>query len=207
MQAVPNPKSHVLCYEESLVGNLFLVNVVGDVDKTCQLLVDGVVWSPNPLLIVVCAIHLDEYCVVCWYGVEIAVAILRPVFLVLVESLPSTLHFAKFSLRSEVACFPVAAELLVPYESLLLASAQFVDHALDVCLQGSLVGRVCGTCKSECESRHVVARTVALKLCCWRVPTVSHLVTFGAHAVSVAVVVELLAHVPTKNSLDVEIAV
>ena len=120
MQAVPYPQPHVLGYEQSLGGHPLVVNVGCNIYESGQLLMYRIVGCPHPGFVVVAAIHLDECGMVGRDGIEVSVAIFLPLRLMLVESLPSTLHLAQFGLRGKVASLPVAAQRVVPHEGALL---------------------------------------------------------------------------------------
>ena len=166
VQAVPYPQSHVLGYEQRLVGCFFVVNIGGDVDETCQLFVYGVVGRPHPVVVVVGTIHLDEYTMLGGNGVQIAIAILLVLLLIMVEIFPSALHGLQLLLGSEIACLPVAFQLLVPYKRAFLTLAQAIDHLCDVTAQDVLLCLILTAGKGEGQCRHVVPRAVPLQLCC-----------------------------------------
>ena len=207
VQAVPHPQSHVLGDEQGLLGRGLVVDIGGDVDETCQLLVYRVIGSPHPTLIVVGAVHLYQGAVLGGDGVQVAVAILLIVFLIAVEVGPGALHLLQFLLRGEVAGLPVAAQLLVPYEGALLALAQAVDHLYDVTLEDGLLLRILTTGKGEGHRRHVVARAVTLQFGRRRVPAVGLGIALRRESVGVAVVIELLLHGQADQLVDVEVAV
>ena len=207
MQAVPYPQTHVLGYEQRLGCHLLVVHVGGYVDESGQLLVYRVVGRPYPSLVVVAAVHFDECRVMGRDSVDVSVAILLPLLLMLVKCLPGTLHLAQLLLGGKVASLPVAAQLLVPHEGALLAHAQFVYHALHAREQLGLLLLVGSAGIGECQGRHVVTRAMTLELRGGRVPSVRYGVALGRQSVGVAVVVQLLCHVPREYLAYGEVAV
>ena len=131
VQTIPHPKSHVLGNEQCLVGNRLVVDVESNVDESSQLLVDGVVGSPNPFFIVIRAVAFDECRVLGWDGIDVAVAVVLPIFFVFVESCPCAFQREEFFLWCQIASLPIASKGIVPNESAFLALAQFIDHAAD----------------------------------------------------------------------------
>ena len=207
MQTVPNPQTHIFGNQKSLVGNLVIIHISGNVDKSGQLLVDGVVGSPHPIVVVIGAIHLYEGRVVGWDGIQIAVSILGILFLMLVKGLPCTLHLAQLGFGGKIACLPIASQGIAPHERTLLALAQLVHHTTDTATQGIFGRGIVGTGKGKGKSRHVVTRAMSLQLGGRRVPSVSYGISVCRQTIRVAIVVELLAHVPTENRTDGQIAV
>ena len=207
VHAVPHPQPHILGDEQGLVGNGFVVHVGGYVDEACQLLVDGVVRCPHPVGVVVRTVHLYQRAVLGGYGVEVAVAVPLRVLLVFVKGRPRAFHVFQLLLRGEVARLPVAAERVVPHEGLLLTGTQFVDHACDIGFEYRLLLRVLGHGISLGDGRHVMAGAMALELGVGRVPSVGSGVARCGHVVGVAVVVELLGHVPGAYLLERLVAV
>ena len=207
VQAVPHPQSHILGNEQSLGGSGFVVDIGGDVDETCQLLVYRIIRCPHPALVVVGAVHLYQCAVLGRDGVQVAVAILLILFLIAVEVFPCALHLSQFFLGGEVAGLPVASQLLVPHEGALLALAQSVHHLCDVALEDGFLRFVLTAGKGESHGRHIVARAVALQLRGGRVPAVGLGIALGGESVGVAVVVELLFHRQADELVDVEVAV
>ena len=179
VHAVPHPQSHILGYEQCLVGDTLVIEICSNVDKTCKLLVNRVIRSPYALGVIIWGIFLDEGAVLCGNGVEITISIAGAVFLVDVESIPCALHLAQFILGCKVTCLTVTSEGIVIYEGALLALAQLVDHTHDVLPQYVLLHRVGCHCICLGNSRHIVTRTMSLELAVGSVPTVTACIAFG----------------------------
>ena len=207
MQPVPDPKAHVFRNQEGLGGDLLVVDVRGDVHEAGQLLVDGIIGSPNPLLIVVGGIFFNEDRMLGRDGVKIAVPIAPAVLLVLVERRPSAFQLGELGLRDEVPRLAVPAQLLVPDERQLLAGAELVHHPADAAADLILEGRIVRARESECEGGHVVSRSVALKLRGRGIPAVGYGVAVRGQAIRVAVVIQLLGDVQREQILHVQVAV
>ena len=94
MQTVPYPQAHVLGYQQGFVGYLLVVHVGGNVDKSGQLFVDGVVGSPHPVVVVVGAVHLYQRRMVGRDGIQVAISVAGILLLVLVKGFPCALHGA-----------------------------------------------------------------------------------------------------------------
>ena len=120
MQAVPYPESHVLGNQKSLLGDGFVIDVVGNVDETGQLLVYAVIGCPHPLLVVVGAVHLDEHTMLGGDGIDITVTVVGIILLVAVEVGPRAFQLAQLVFRGEVTCLAVTAQSLVIDEGALL---------------------------------------------------------------------------------------
>ena len=207
MQAVPYPESHVLGYQQRLLGDGFVVDVVGYVDETCQLLVYAVVGCPHPVLVVVRAVHLYQCAVLGRDGVEVSVAVVGVILLIVVEVLPGALHLAQFRLGGEVAGFAVAAERFVVDEGTFLTGAQLVHYQADVFLQLCLLRGIGAGGEGHGHCAHVMSAAVALQLRGGRVPSVGFGVAVGGQSVGVTVVIQLLLHVQRQQLVDVHIAV
>ena len=157
MHSVPHPEPHVLGYEKCLVADFLIIKIGGYVDESCQLLVYAVVRRPHPVAVVVGTIHLYQGAMLSRNGVDVAVAILLRMLLVFIKGSPGALHLSEFSLGSEISRLPVAVQILVEHEGLLLAFSQFVHHAGDVFAEdGLLFGLGCHGVRL-CDGRHVVA--------------------------------------------------
>ena len=93
-QTVPHPESHVLGNKQSLGGYFLVIDIVGNVDESSQLLVNGVVRSPHPIFVVVGTVHLNQCAVLGRNGVQVAIAIVTIIFLIAVEGSPCSLQLA-----------------------------------------------------------------------------------------------------------------
>ena len=157
VHAVPYPESHILGDEESLIADFLIIKVGCDVYQTGKLLVYAVIRSPNPIGVVVSTIHFNQSTMLSRNGVDIAVTIKFRVLLILIKSSPGALHLSEFCLRSEITSLPVALQILIIYEGLLLAFSELVHHSGDVLAEdGFLLWVSChGVCL--CDSRHIVA--------------------------------------------------
>ena len=195
VQSVPHPKPHILSYQQGFLGDGFVIDVVGDVDEAGQLFVDAVVRCPHPLLVVVRAIHLYQGTVLGGNGVKVTVAVVLEVLLVVVEVLPCSLHLAQLGFGGEVACFPVAAQLLVIDKGAFLAGAQLVHHRADILFQLLALVFVGTRGVGHGHGAHIVPAAVAFQLRGGGVPSVGFGITLGGQSVGVAVVVQLLLHV------------
>ena len=207
MQPVPHPQAHVLRNQERLRRNLLVVDVRGDVHEARQLLVDGIVRSPNPLLIVVGSVFLDEDRMLCGNRVDVSVAIAPAVLLVLVKRRPGAFQLGKFRLRDEVPRLAVPSQLAVPHESHLLAGAQLVHHPADPAAEFVLEGGVVRAREGEGEGRHIVARPVSLQFRGRGIPAVGHGIALRGQAIGVAVIIQLLGDVQRQEILHVQVAV
>ena len=207
MQSVPHPEAHVLGNDERLGGELLVVHEVGDVDKSGQLLMHGVVRGPHALFVVVGRIALNEGAVLGGNGVDVSVAVVGAVGLVTIEILPCAAQLSELALGRQVAGLTVTAQLLVVNKRHLLALAHLVDHILYVLLELLTLCLVRATGVGHGHGRKVMARSVALELRGGRVPSVAHGIAVGGQSVGVAVVVNLLARVEREQVVDVEVAV
>ena len=207
VQTVPHPEAHILGNEQGLVSDSLVVDVGGDVDQTGQLLVHRIIRRPHPTVVVVGAIHLYQHAMLGRDGVEIAIAILRIVLLVAVEIGPGALHLPQLVLRGEVACLPIAAQLLIPHEGTLLTLTQGIDHLGDVTPQDIFLLLVLAADEGESKGRHIVTRAVSLQFRCGRVPALGLRIALSRESVGVAIVVELLFDGQTDELVDIKITI
>ena len=157
VQSVPYPQPHVLGSHQRLLCCCLVVDAGSYVNQPCQLFMYGVVWSPHPMFVVVRPVHLYQYAMLGRYGVQVAVAIPPEVLLITVEVAPRPLHLFQLLFWGQVAGFPIASQLLVPYECTLLALAQPVHHLDDVFAEPCLLLRVLAAGKCHSHRRHIVA--------------------------------------------------
>ena len=157
VHAVPYPESHILGDEECLVADFLIIKVGCDVYQTGKLLVYAVIRSPNPIGVVVGTIHFNQSTMLSRNGVDVAVTIQFRVLLILIKSSPGALHLSEFCLRSEITSLPVALQILIIYEGLLLTLPQLIHHSGDVLAEDCLLFRISchGVCLCDC--RHIVA--------------------------------------------------
>ena len=196
VHTVPHPKAHVFGNGEGLVGRGLFVEECGDVYEPGELFVYSVIRSPHPVAVVIGAIHLYKCAVLGRNGIEVAIAVQLRMFLVLIEGLPCALHGAQFFFRGEVACLAIASEFLVKDKSLFLALAKLINHADDVSAEYGFLFRNGGHRIGLCYCRHIMAGTMTLELAIGCIPAVTDRIALGGHIVGVAVVVELLCHIP-----------
>ena len=157
VHTVPYPESHILGDEECLVADFLIIKVGCDVYQTGKLLVYAVIRCPNPIGVVVSTIHFYQGAMLSRNGIDIAVTIQFWVLLILIKSSPGALHLSEFSLRSEITSLPVALQILIIYEGLLLTLPQLIHHSGDVLAEDCLLFRISchGVCLCDC--RHIVA--------------------------------------------------
>ncbi len=122
-------------------------------------------------------------------GIDVAISIASTVLLVLVERTPCPLHRPEFLLRSQVACFAVAAEYGIIDEGEFLTLAHFVNHPLYAAFQFSLQTCIISACIRKGKSREIVAGAMTLEFRCRRVPSVGPSITIFRKTVCIAVVV------------------
>ena len=189
MHAVPHPESHVLCDEQGFVGNGLVIDVVGNVDETSQLFVDGVVGRPHPFLIIVRTIALNQRRMSGRDGIEVAIAVVAVVFLVFVEGSPVALHLFQFLFWGIVSCLPIAVERAVPHKSALLTLTQFVHHPLDAIAKFPALGGICRRSIGKGECAHIVSGTMSFQFGGGRVPSICFGIAFRGQSVGVAIVV------------------
>ena len=156
VHTVPYPESHILGDEECLIADFLIIKVGGDVYQTGKLLVYTIIRCPYPIGVVVGTIHFYQGTMLSRNGVDIAVTILFRMLLILIKSSPGALHLSEFCLRSEITSLPVALQILVIYEGLLLTFSQLIHHSGDVLTEDCLLLRIgChGVCLCDC--RHIV---------------------------------------------------
>ena len=162
VQTVPYPETHILGDEQGLGGCWLVVDVGGDIDESGELFVDGVVGGPHPTLVIIGAVHLNQYTVLGGDGIQVTIAVLLAFLLVAVKIGPGALHLLQLLFGGEVAGFPVAPQLLVPHEGALLTLAQFIYHRLDVLAEDRFLVLILATGEGEGHGRHVVAGTMTL---------------------------------------------
>ena len=207
VQAVPYPQSHVLGNEQRLGCCGLVINIGGNIDKTGELFVYGIIRCPYPLFVVVGAIHLNQHAMLSRNGIQVAIAILPVFLLIAVEVGPCTLHLFQFFLRGKVARFPVTAQLFVPNEGTFLAFTQAIDHLNDILTKNVLLIFVLTTGKGHSHSRHIMATAVSLQLGGRRVPPVRLWIAVSRQPVGITVVIQLLLHGKADELVNVEVAV
>ncbi len=89
-------------------------------------------------------------------GVDVAVTIQFRVLLILIKSSPGTLHLSEFCLWSEITSLPVALQVLIIYESLLLTLSQLVHHSGDVPAEDGFLLWIGCHSVCLCDCRHIV---------------------------------------------------
>ncbi len=196
VHAVPHPETHVFCNEQSLVGNLGVVKIGGDVDKSGEHFMDGVVWRPHPVAVIIWPVGLDKDAMLRWYGIKIAISVVFRMFLVFVEGSPRAFKVTDFSLGSKVARLAVASEVLVEDEGSLLALAQLVDNPRDILAEDRLLLGVFRHGVGLRYRAHVVACAVAFEFGVGRIPAVGDGIAVGWQSIGVAKIVDLLRYVP-----------
>ena len=156
VQTVPHPQSHILGNEQGLGGSGFVIDIGGNVDESCQLLMHRIIWCPHPTVVIIGTIHLNQDAMLGRDGIQITVAILLVSLFIAVKVGPRALHLLQLFLRGEVACLPVATQLFIPYKGPLLTLAQSVDHLDDMLFEDGFLVWVLTTGKSKGQCRHIV---------------------------------------------------
>ena len=207
VQTVPHPQSHILGNEQGLGGSGFVIDIGGNVDESCQLLMHRIIWCPHPTVVIIGTIHLNQDAMLGRDGIQITVAILLVSLFIAVKVGPRALHLLQLFLRGEVACLPVATQLFIPYKGPLLTLAQSVDHLDDMLFEDGFLVWVLTTGKSKGQCRHIMARAVTLQLRCRRVPAVRFRIALDREAVGVAIIIELLFYRQTDKLVYIQVAI
>ena len=220
MHAVPHPHSHVHGYAQCRVGCLLVALLYHqcDVDESGQLLVDGVVGGPHPLLVVVGAVALYQCRVCSRDGIHVAVAIVPVVLLVFIEGSPGALHLFQNGLWSIVACLEITSQRVTPHEGAFLTLPHLAYHACYPLVQFLLHVDGLSVVESHlvlfacsgvgmCQCREVVARTMPLQFCGRCVPSAALRVALRGESVGITVVVELLRDVKREQHAHIQVTV
>ena len=189
MQAIPDPQAHIFSDKQSFIGKSLIIHIGGNVDKTCQLLMDRVIWSPHPIIIIITAIHLNKSRMVSRDSIEIAITILLILFFMLIKRRPTTFHLAELLLGSKIASLPITTQLLIPHKSTLLTLTKLIHHTSDITAQSIFILLRGSTRKGKSQSRHIVSRTMTFEFGGRRVPTIGWGITFGRKTVCITIVV------------------
>ena len=127
-EPVPHPEAHVFRNLQSFFGDSLVIHMRSYIYQPGQLFVHDIIWSPDPVPIVIWPIHLNQGAMCGRYGVEITVSIFSIIFLIFIEGLPSALHFPQLIFRRIVPCLQITAKRVTPGESPLLALPKAVHH-------------------------------------------------------------------------------
>ena len=128
-----------------------------------QLFVHDIIWSPDPVPVIIRPIHLNQGAMCGRYGVEITVSIFSIIFLIFIEGLPSALHFPQLIFRRIVPCLQITAKRVTPGESPLLALPQAIHDSPDPVEKLSLYTLILTAIVSQGESGHIMACPMSFK--------------------------------------------
>ena len=207
VQTVPYPETHVLRYQQGLIGHRLVVDIGRNVYQARQLLVHRVVGGPYPTLIIVGTVHLYQHTVLRGNRVQVPIAVSLATLLIAIEVGPTATHLLQLLFGSKVPGFPVPSQLLIPYKRPLLALTQPVNHLHNPLAQLLFLRYVLAAGKTHRQRRHIMARAMALQLRRRRVPAVRLWVTFSRESIRVTVVIQLLPHWQAQQLVNIQVTV